>query len=115
MTLASTRSQAIEVLIGEGTAVLELEGAAPVVDVALVAAAQRVEHYEISAYGSARALADRLGHEDVVELLQMSLDEEYAADVRLTMISLEGTLPSAADAVGPARIVNYPLSVTKAG
>jgi ferritin-like metal-binding protein YciE len=109
MTLTLSRSKAIEDLIGEGSAVLALEGDAPVVDAALAAAVQWVEHFEISAYGSARALADRLGNAEVAELLQMTLDEEYAADARLTMISLERILPSAADALGLARNMNYPL------
>jgi ferritin-like metal-binding protein YciE len=43
-----------------------------------------VEHYEISAYGTARALAEQLGHTEVVQLLQESLDEESAADEMLT-------------------------------
>jgi ferritin-like metal-binding protein YciE len=82
-------------LIEEGSEVLEAEGPGPVIDLALIAAAQRVEHYEISAYGSARALADQLGHEDVVDLLQETLDEESAADEKLSSISEEELLPTA--------------------
>jgi ferritin-like metal-binding protein YciE len=61
----------------------------------LIAAAQRVEHYEISAYGSARALASHLAHDDIVELLQETLDEESAADEKLSSISEEEILPTA--------------------
>ena len=75
---------------------LEAEGPGPVIDAALIAAAQRVEHYEISAYGSARALATQLGHDNVAELLQETLDEESAADEKLTSISEEEILPNAA-------------------
>ena len=54
---------------------------------ALIGAAQRVEHYEIAAYGTARTFAERLGYEDVAELLQRTVDEEKAADETLTNIS----------------------------
>ncbi len=65
----------MEGLIEEGGEVLEADGPGPVIDSALIAAAQRVEHYEISAYGSARALAEQLGHDDIVGVLQITLDE----------------------------------------
>jgi ferritin-like metal-binding protein YciE len=54
-----------------------------------------VEHYEISAYGSARALAETLEQEEAAELLQATLDEETAADEKLNIISLEEILPEA--------------------
>ena len=53
----------------------------------MIAAAQRVEHYEIAAYGTVRTLARQLGRDDVAELLQQSLDEEGAADKKLTQIA----------------------------
>ena len=93
--LTGKKCKAMEGLIDEGAEVLEAEGPGPVIDSALIAAAQRVEHYEISAYGSARALAGQLGHEDIVELLQETLDEESAADEKLTSLSEEEILPSA--------------------
>jgi ferritin-like metal-binding protein YciE len=95
--LAGKRCKAMEGLIEEGADVLEAEGPGPVIDAALIAAAQRVEHYEISAYGTARALAGHLGHQDVVELLQETLDEESAADEKLTSLSEEQILPTAAE------------------
>ena len=95
--LTGKKCKAMEGLIDEGAEVLEAEGPGPVIDSALIAAAQRVEHYEISAYGSARALAGHLGHEDVVELLQETLEEESAADEKLTSISEEEILPSAVE------------------
>jgi ferritin-like metal-binding protein YciE len=101
--LAGKKCKAMEGLIEEGAEVLETEGPGPVIDLALIAAAQRVEHYEISAYGSARAFAGHLGHEDVVELLQETLGEESAADEKLSSISEEEILPTAAgveEAVG---------------
>jgi ferritin-like metal-binding protein YciE len=93
--LSGKKCKAMEGLIEEGSEVLEAEGPGPIIDAALIAAAQRVEHYEISAYGSARALADQLEHADVVSLLQQTLDEESAADEKLSLISLEEILPNA--------------------
>jgi ferritin-like metal-binding protein YciE len=94
--MTGKKCKAMEGLIEEGAEVLEAEGPGPVIDSALIAAAQRVEHYEIAAYGSARTFAEQLGHEEVVELLQETLDEESAADEKLTSISEEEVLPAAA-------------------
>jgi ferritin-like metal-binding protein YciE len=82
-------------LIAEGDEVLDAEGDADVLDAALIAAAQRVEHYEISGYGTARAFAQRLGNAYAAELLQQSLDEEAAADEKLTEIAEGSVNPSA--------------------
>jgi ferritin-like metal-binding protein YciE len=94
--MTGKKCKAMEGLVEEGAEVLEAEGPGPVIDAALIAAAQRVEHYEISAYGSARALATQLGHDDVAELLQETLDEESAADEKLTAICEDEILSSAA-------------------
>jgi ferritin-like metal-binding protein YciE len=94
--LTGKTCQAMEGLIEEGSEVIEAEGPGPVIDSALIFAAQRVEHYEISAYGSALALANHLEHTEVVGLLQETLDEESAADEKLSLISLEQIFPSAA-------------------
>jgi ferritin-like metal-binding protein YciE len=93
--LSGKKCKAMEGLVEEGSEVLEAEGPGPIIDSALIAAAQRVEHYEISAFGTARALAQHLGHEDAVGLLQRTLDEESAADEKLSAISLEEILPNA--------------------
>ena len=61
----------------------------------LIAAAQRVEHYEISAYGTARAIAEQLGLDDAAELLQATLDEEAAADEKLTEVAEAGVMAAA--------------------
>jgi ferritin-like metal-binding protein YciE len=64
------------------------EGGEPaVLDAGLIADAQRVEHYEISAYGSARTFANLLGEKEVVRLLEQTLKEEKAADEKLTSIA----------------------------
>lgn len=88
-------------LIDEGKEAIDAEGDEAVHDVALVAAAQRIEHYEIAAYGTARAIADHLGRKDVADLLQLTLDEEGAADKKLTAIC-EGEIFAAASAASPA-------------
>jgi Mn-containing catalase len=56
-------------------------------DLALIGAAQRVEHYEIAAYGTARAMAQELGEEKIVKLLSQTLAEEESADQKLTKIA----------------------------
>jgi ferritin-like metal-binding protein YciE len=74
-------------LIAEGEEVLSAIGDDQVKDAALIAAAQRVEHYEISGYGTARTFARRLGQEDAARLLDKTLSEEAAADKKLTQIA----------------------------
>jgi len=82
-------------LIAEGDDVINAKGDADVLDAALIAAAQRVEHYEMSGYGSARAFAQRLGNTYAAELLQQTLDEESAADEELTGIAERSVNPAA--------------------
>lgn len=98
VSLTGKKCKAMEGLIEEGREVIEEEGAAAVVDAALIAAAQRVEHYEISAYGSARAIAEQLGLSSIAKLLDVNLEEESAADESLTEISVGAILPTAAEA-----------------
>ncbi len=93
------KCKAMEGLIEEGKEALDEDGDELLIDVAIIAAAQRVEHYEIAAYGTARAMAQRLGRTDVAKLLQTTLDEEGAADKKLTQIS-ESEVLSAAEGVG---------------
>ncbi len=95
--LNGKRCKAMEGLVEEGAEILEAEGPGPVIDAAIICAAQRVELYEIAAYGSARTLAQRLGHADVADQLQETLDEEAAADEKLTSISEEEVLPAAGE------------------
>lgn len=89
------KCKAMEGLIKEGAEVLEEDGNEIVIDAALIAAAQRVEHYEISAYGSARALAETLGCKETAELLQTTLNEEVETDKLLTGIAEGEVLKSA--------------------
>jgi ferritin-like metal-binding protein YciE len=79
-------------LIKEGAEVLKLKGHPAVIDAALIAAAQRVEHYEIAAYGTVKTLADQLDKDDAKSLLDDTLDEEGKADKLLTKIATGGLL-----------------------
>lgn len=81
--------QAMKGLIEEGSEVISENAEATVKDLALIVAAQKVEHYEMAGYGSARTLAEALGLDEVAELLQMTLDEEGATDKKLTQMSLQ--------------------------
>lgn len=83
----SETCEAMQGLISEGEEVIGLEGDPDVKDAALIAAAQRVEHYEIAGYGCARTFARRLGLKEVASLLQETLDEEGDADKKLTEIA----------------------------
>lgn len=94
VSLRGKKCKAMEGLLDEGKEALEEDGEANVLDASIIAAAQRVEHYEISAYGSARAVAEQLGLQNVVKLLQATLDEESAADEKLTQISEQIVLPA---------------------
>ncbi|MAT68786.1 MAG: hypothetical protein CMJ58_04615 [Planctomycetaceae bacterium] len=78
---------AMEGLIKEGSELLEQETEPQVLDAALIAAAQRVEHYEMAGYGSACAYAEKLGKYDHADILQKTLDEEGAADRKLSRIA----------------------------
>jgi ferritin-like metal-binding protein YciE len=74
-------------LIEEGSEMMNEEAEPEVRDAALISAAQRVEHYEIAAYGTVRTYADQLGLSDHSRLLQETLDEEGATDKRLTQLA----------------------------
>jgi len=88
-------------LLKEGSAMLEKEGDRNVIDAGIIASAQRVEHYEISGYGTARTYAERLGYDDAAELLDETLDEESSANEKLTKIA-ESTVNKKAGAQASA-------------
>ncbi len=94
LKLGGKKCKAMEGLIEEGKEVLDADGEELLIDLAIIGAGQRVEHYEISAYGSARALAENLGYDEVVQLLQETLDEESAADEKLTQIAESELYPN---------------------
>jgi ferritin-like metal-binding protein YciE len=76
--------KAMKGLIEEGSEFLDADGDESVLDAALIAAAQRVEHYEIAAYGTVRTFANMLGENEAAELLQQTLNEEGETDKLLT-------------------------------
>src|SRR5207237_6878094 len=84
----SEHCDGMEGLISEGSEIAEARGDGDARDAALIGAAQRVEHYEIAAYGTARTLADQLGHADAARLLSQTLDAESAADEEVTKIAI---------------------------
>jgi ferritin-like metal-binding protein YciE len=97
------KCKGMEGLLEEGKEIMEEEGEGAVIDAALIAAAQRVEHYEMAAYGCLRAYAQLLGHSDAERLLQQTLNEEEAADQKLTQIG-ESSVNQAAAAIGEAEL-----------
>jgi ferritin-like metal-binding protein YciE len=78
---------AMKGLVSEGNDMISANGDANVRDAALIAAAQRVEHYEMAGYGTLRTLAKMLGFSPAAQLLQSTLDEEKAADAKLTEVA----------------------------
>jgi ferritin-like metal-binding protein YciE len=96
--------EGMEGLLKEGEEVMAAQGDPTAKDAALIAAAQRVEHYEIAGYGTARTLADQLGHDDVKRLLNETLDEEAAADQRLTKLATGGMFSSGINKAAAERV-----------
>jgi len=86
---------AMKGLIEEGKEALSEGEEGPILDAAIIAAAQRVEHYEIAAYGTARALAQQIGNNRLVELFEETLNEESAADEKLTQVAEQSVYPNA--------------------
>ena len=81
------KCKGMEAIIDEGEDMMEKDAPGSVADAALIAAAQRVEHYEIAGYGTVRAYARRLGFEDQAELLNQTLQEEGETDKKLTSLA----------------------------
>jgi ferritin-like metal-binding protein YciE len=74
----------MEGLVEEGSEIIEGDFEDSVKDAGLIGAAQRVEHYEIAAYGTVKTFADTLGHSEHVSLLEETLEEEKETDAKLT-------------------------------
>jgi|SRR5579871_2697969 len=88
----SEECEAMKGLIAEGEEIIEMEGDPTAKDVALIAAAQRVEHYEIAAWGTVRQLAKECGYDGIEELADQTVDEESQADTLLTKIATGGMM-----------------------
>ena len=90
VTRSGETCEGMQGLIREGQKVIGAQGEPAVRDAALIAAAQRVEHYEIAGYGTVRTLADHLDLDEAKDLLDQTLSEEGAADKLLTKIATGG-------------------------
>lgn len=93
--LAGEVCNAMEGLIEEAEEFINANPALDVKDAGIIADAQRIEHYEISAYGTAVTFAEALGHHNAARKLQQTLDEESAADSRLNELAIESVNPRA--------------------
>jgi len=87
----------IEGIIEEGKSVMEEDFDDTTMDACLIAAGQRAEHYEMAAYGTLVAWAKAMGHSEAANLLQQNLDEEKAADAKLSALAEGGINEEAAD------------------
>jgi ferritin-like metal-binding protein YciE len=90
------KCKGMEGLIEEGKEKLEEKSEPQVLDAALIASAQKVEHYEIAAYGCLRTYAELLGYSEAAQLLQQNLQEEEATDKKLTQLGESGINEAAA-------------------
>ena len=88
-------------IIEEGKSVMGEDFDETTMDACLIAAGQRAEHYEMAAYGTLVAWAQAMGHAEAAKLLQQTLDEEKAADKKLSALAEGGINQSAADAARP--------------
>ena len=89
-------------IIEEGKAIMEEDFDESTMDACLIAAGQRAEHYEMAAYGTLVAWARAMGHDDAADLLQQTLDEEKAADEKLSSLAEGGINQGAAEIAHPA-------------
>jgi ferritin-like metal-binding protein YciE len=94
-------------IIEEGTELVKNGEKGAALDAGLIAGAQRAEHYEMAAYGSLMAWAKVLGEEDVLELLEATLEEEKAADEKLSQLAEGGINEAAADDEDEAPVVGH--------
>ena len=92
--------EAMKGLVKEGEEFIQAKGEPSVRDAGLIGAAQRVEHYEMAGYGTARTLAKRLGFEEIAIILQNTLEEEGEADRKLTAVA-ENEVNARATATAP--------------
>ena len=88
-------------IIEEGKSIMEEDFDETTMDACLIAAGQRAEHYEMAAYGTLVAWAQAMGHDEAASLLRQNLDEEKAADKKLSAIAEGGINQDAADAAHP--------------
>jgi ferritin-like metal-binding protein YciE len=88
-------------IIDEGESIMDEDFDDTTMDACLIAAGQRAEHYEMAAYGTLIAWADAMGHTEAANLLQQTLDEEKAADKKLSALAEGGVNQETADMAHP--------------
>ena len=98
--LTGHKCKAMEGLVEEGAELIGEDAEDSVRDAGLIGAAQRVEHYEMAGYGTARALAKQLGHNDIAKLLGQTLQEEKETDEKLTELAESSVNAEAGSAAG---------------
>ena len=86
--MGGTKCKGMDGLIDEGEKLMAENLDNEVMDAAIIGASQKIEHFEIASYGTARAYAEQLGRSDVAQLLQQTLEEEYQADEILTNLAV---------------------------
>jgi len=86
-TLKRKTCKGMQGLIEEGSEMMQEHKGSSEIDAALIAAAQKVEHYEIASYGTLCTWAEQMGHDEALELLKQNIDEEETTDERLTEIA----------------------------
>lgn len=86
-TLKRKTCKGMQGLIEEGTEMIQEHKGSNEIDAALIAAAQKIEHYEIASYGTLCTWAEQMGHDEALELLKQNIDEEETTDERLTEIA----------------------------
>ncbi|BCQ29062.1 ferritin-like domain-containing protein (plasmid) [Caballeronia sp. NK8] len=89
LKLKRIKCVAMEGLVEEGQEQIDEIEKGPILDAALIAAAQKVEHYEIASYGTLATLAKKLGYNDGMKLLLATLEEEKATDEKLTLLATQ--------------------------
>ena len=97
---AGSKCKGMEGLIDEGQKIMTANLSSEVMDAAIIGGSQKIEHYEIAAYGTARTYAQELGLSQVAQLLQQTLDEEYRADEILTALAVGGVNQNAEAGAG---------------
>jgi len=102
-------------IIEEGKSVMDEDFDETTMDACLIAAGQRAEHYEMAAYGTLVAWAEAMGHTQATELLQQNLNEEKAADKKLSSLAESGINQTAADAAHPEEIDDEEKETAMAG
>jgi ferritin-like metal-binding protein YciE len=102
-TVRGKHCEGIAGLLEESKGVMEEDFDESAMDACLIGAGQRVEHYEMAAYGTLVAWGRAMGHDEVADLLQQNLDEEKAADEKLSSIAEGGVNQEAADIAHPER------------